>query len=516
MTETANLRNEDFRKLLNAPKKPVAETSVSGDTSHSFTHRHQAKADKKKGGGGHKHKKERLEHNEDEATLKEILKNYRDRALERRLKGNDDSDEIVKLAAAYRAMPGDARAISDKANLRRQAIEESKYLGGDMEHTHLVKGLDYSLLNKVRSEINKSQAEVDTVDELEIAFDQKGVDAVEKMSENKMVRGMHRILFKNELPLRNELFGKGRMAYVVDMEDEDSDIPTTLLRSVHDCPKAESNANINANNMLISKLTQACFALVLSYLRSDHKKKKKPDMTEEEIKKYQSQNIYDNETEYAPKKDKERDRRDRDREQKKDRSYFDSKDDRYKRDGDRDRKDKDRDRRGGREYDRRDRDRDRERERERERERDREREKERKEKEEKDKEKRLEEKMEKRRREAEGGGYDECYPGGMAEMGGGWDSDEEDLTMMDMGAKKSSIKRWEFDNDDDYEKFQGAREAMPKAAYQYGVKTGDGRKTRKSADVNKKIDKELNQITKLIEKRKSGMEEERDYKRPKY
>ncbi|KAJ1357585.1 hypothetical protein KIN20_015763, partial [Parelaphostrongylus tenuis] len=224
-----NLRNEDFRKLLNAPKKPVAESSASGDTAHSFTHRHQAKADKKKGGGGHKHKKEKLEHNEDEATLKEILKNYRDRALERRLKGNDDSDEIVKLAAAYRAMPGDARAISDKANLRRQAIEESKYLGGDMEHTHLVKGLDYSLLNKVRSEINKSQAEADTVDELEIAFDQKGVDAVEKMSENKMVRGMHRILFKNELPLRNELFGKGRMAYVVDMEDEDSDIPTTLL-----------------------------------------------------------------------------------------------------------------------------------------------------------------------------------------------------------------------------------------------------------------------------------------------
>ncbi|KAK6036838.1 hypothetical protein COOONC_25657 [Cooperia oncophora] len=90
-----------------------------------------------------------------------------------------------------------------------------------------------------------------------------------------MVRGLHRILFKNELPVRNELFGKGRMAYVVDMEDEEADIPTTLLRSVHDCPKAESNANINANNMLISKLTQ-----VLSYLRADHKKKKSQKMSE--------------------------------------------------------------------------------------------------------------------------------------------------------------------------------------------------------------------------------------------
>lgn len=29
-------------------------------------------------------------------------------------------------------------------------FQESKYLGGDMEHTHLVKGLDYALLQKVR------------------------------------------------------------------------------------------------------------------------------------------------------------------------------------------------------------------------------------------------------------------------------------------------------------------------------------------------------------------------------
>ena len=32
-------------------------------------------------------------------------------------------------------------------------IQESKFLGGDMEHTHLVKGLDFALLQKVRSEI---------------------------------------------------------------------------------------------------------------------------------------------------------------------------------------------------------------------------------------------------------------------------------------------------------------------------------------------------------------------------
>lgn len=31
-------------------------------------------------------------------------------------------------------------------------IQESKFLGGDMEHTHLVKGLDFALLQKVSTD----------------------------------------------------------------------------------------------------------------------------------------------------------------------------------------------------------------------------------------------------------------------------------------------------------------------------------------------------------------------------
>ena len=34
-------------------------------------------------------------------------------------------------------------------DVRRAEIEKTKFLGGDMEHTHLVKGLDYALLQKV-------------------------------------------------------------------------------------------------------------------------------------------------------------------------------------------------------------------------------------------------------------------------------------------------------------------------------------------------------------------------------
>ena len=49
------------------------------------------------------------------------------------------------------------------------------------------------------------------------------------------------MVFKIKLPERNELFLPGRMAYVVDLEDEfaEFDIPTTTIRSKADCPTLE-------------------------------------------------------------------------------------------------------------------------------------------------------------------------------------------------------------------------------------------------------------------------------------
>ena len=38
-------------------------------------------------------------------------------------------------------------------------MEKSHYLGGDVQHTHLVRGLDRALLHKVRSEMETSKAE---------------------------------------------------------------------------------------------------------------------------------------------------------------------------------------------------------------------------------------------------------------------------------------------------------------------------------------------------------------------
>lgn len=49
------------------------------------------------------------------------------------------------------------------------------------------------------------------------------------------------MVFRSGQLERNELFLPGRMAYVVDLDDEftDTDIPTTLIRSKADCPSME-------------------------------------------------------------------------------------------------------------------------------------------------------------------------------------------------------------------------------------------------------------------------------------
>ena len=79
----------------------------------------------------------------------------------------------------------------DAAERRKQMIQESKFLGGDMEHTHLVKGLDYALLQKVRSEIEQLEEEDD--EQLE-----ETADKAEKEAEKKK-EGEEEIQFKTIL-----------------------------------------------------------------------------------------------------------------------------------------------------------------------------------------------------------------------------------------------------------------------------------------------------------------------------
>ena len=61
------------------------------------------------------------------------------------------------------------------------------------------------------------------------------------------------------MPKVNELFFPGRMAYVIDLEEEfaESDIPTTTIRSKADVEGTVSQqATLSTNDIVINKLTQ--------------------------------------------------------------------------------------------------------------------------------------------------------------------------------------------------------------------------------------------------------------------
>jgi len=550
---TPRLSNSDFRKIMMTPR-------VGGSGSTPFYESATPTHNKNKDGRGKlnpdKAAERRKKKNfyakmkkDEEEKMKELAEKYRDRAAERRdggegAPGAAPADDTS--SAAYRAVAPNARENNDAAERRRQMIQESKYLGGDMEHTHLVKGLDFALLQKVRSEICAREAELEEMpapqqsekeaDEKEIKVED-GEKKKEEREELKvetrtiLAKNIIRNVFRPEVPKQNELFFPGRMAYIMELEEEaDSDIPTTTIRSKKDVAMNEQKATLSTNDIVINKLTQ-----ILSYLRagSRNKKKKKADklamldsMMKQEKGILDDVPIYDDLNDFKPKKE---DRRERDR-----------RDDRYGRDDRRDRDDDRRDRdyrdrrdddrrsdRRDRDYDRRDRGRDDRRDR-----RDRDQplkrsyfdsnaadEEEENHKggfsaEDKQMIKNLLKKDKEREAAKEEEGslmassdtYAECYPGLMQMEDAIGDSDEEtDFTKMDMGNKKGPVGRWDFETPEEYSDYMSKREALPKAAFQYGMKMSDGRKTRgKIGQKNEKakLDKEWSQISALIEKRK--------------
>ncbi|KAK0064771.1 protein Red-like isoform X1 [Biomphalaria pfeifferi] len=564
MDDEHPLTNEDFRKMLMTPKP-------SSSTSYSETVRHARKeapvkedeAEEEDAATRRKKKKSyyaKLKRDEEERQ-KELEAKYRDRARERREGHNKDyvETEVISTTADYRAVAPDAKAIENYAERRKQVIQASKYLGGDMEHTHLVKGLDFALLEKVRAEIQTKEKEEEDLMEAVVSQPKEEETGEEKIVfKTKLGRNIYRTLFKTKLPYRNELFLPRRMAYVIDLEDDfaESDVPATLIRSKADCPTLAATTTLTTNDIVINKLTQ-----ILSYLRQGKreakklKKKEKGKVKEDEKVRTTAveESLYGEIGDYEPAFNKPKDKKDKDRKER------DGKTDR-ERDRDRDRgreRDRDRDRNRGRE---RDRDRERERDRrDREKEREMEREKERsdhyretekerapkrsyfekpvEEDEVKEKTKQtaselvksindrfkgyaeLEEEKEKLKVEAEKNrlmklkaktdidSYAECYPGMMESADAIDDSDEEvDFTKMDQGNKKGPVGRWDFDTAEEYSDYMSNREALPKAAFQYGVKMSDGRRTRRTGpkDEKQKLDRELQQIQRIIDKRKPG------------
>ncbi|KAH8308340.1 hypothetical protein KR059_010757 [Drosophila kikkawai] len=554
---SVRLTNDDFRKLLATPRAPPPGSSTSSTsgggslaTATFATPSTPASAgssgDKKKGqSSSERNDLRRKKKNfyaalkkQEDVKLQELSEKYRDRARERRDGANPDYVNVStpghgSSTNAYRAVAPDIKSGIDAAERRRRIIQESKFLGGDIQHTHLVKGLDYALLQKVRSELHSKEAEEEEIaaavarEKLaEAAAAAEQLEAERRESEDinaingALARNIYNLIQarrSKEVP-RNELFAPGRMAYVIDLDDElgESDIPTTLKRSKFEVPVArEDVATLTTNDIVINKLSQ-----ILSYLRAGGRNKKnkkrdkdKPLFYDKEMENSRGptgggggvssittsssnkggkavplgDNIYDDIGDYQPTAS----RGDRNRQEAGKpaaASYF----------GD-----------GPPEA--------------------------------------AEEpivtsippppkisKAMASRFANEPEGYAECYPG-LEEMNDAIDDsdDEVDYTKMDLGNKKGPIGRWDFDTQEEYSDYMSTKEALPKAAFQYGVKMQDGRKTRKNkTEKNEKaeLDREWQKIQTIIQKRKlpkdgggggggssgGGGGDEPDYKSAKY
>ncbi|CAI9619836.1 unnamed protein product, partial [Staurois parvus] len=520
----SKLTNEDFRKLLMTPRSTPSSAPPTKSRHHEMPREYNEDEDPAARRRKKKSYYAKLRQQEIERE-RELAEKYRDRAKERRDGVNKDYEEteLISTTANYRAVGPTAEADKSAAEKRRQLIQESKFLGGDMEHTHLVKGLDFALLQKVRAEIASKEKEEEDLMEKPQKETKKDEDPEIKIEfKTRLGRNVYRNLFKGKAYERNELFLPGRMAYVVDLDDEyaDTDIPTTLIRSKADCPTMEAQTTLTTNDIVISKLTQ-----ILSYLRQGtrNKKLKKKDKGKLDEKKppEADMNIFDDIGDYVPTTAKAP--REKEREKHKE-------------------KERDRERERPRE---RERERDHERERERDRDRPRDRERDR------DEDKRRHSYFEKPKADDEAidaekgpgstkdllksindnfagtqgwdgmelkkhedkkqvgdffgmwNSYAECYPATMDDMA--VDSDEEvDYSKMDQGNKKGPLGRWDFDTQEEYSEYMNNKEALPKAAFQYGIKMSEGRKTRRFKETNEKaeLDRQWKKISAIIEKRK--------------
>lgn len=336
----------------------------------------------------------------------------------------------------------------------------------------------------------------------------------EMQFKTKMGRSVYKtvMIMKSKQIERNELFTPGRMAYVIELDDEnaDVDIPTTLIRSKADVPTIDNTPTLTTNDIVINKLAQ-----ILSYLRQGSRHSKKGKKTKDGAPRLaargdelhdidvqprpapQDDSIYGDIGDYVPtvvsKKDSAQPR-----EKKKSASYFD---------------------------------------------------------------KPLEPSLDTddkantpqlpqnalsqqsagnvsattdsgnnapkkgallNKLAAEPEGYAECYPG-LDEMQDAIDDsdDEVDYTKMDLGNKKGPIGRWDFDTPEEYSEYMNNKEALPKAAFQYGVKMADGRRTRKyNKEKNEKaeLDREWQKIQNIMNKRKpsTAIDGASEFKVPRY
>jgi len=253
----AMLSNKDFSKLLSTPSSGGTGGKVRFDLKqiNQWDKEIKAKTKSKSSSFGKALVKEDEGKND---KLEGPV--YRDRAQERRTDANPDYD------------PESIEAVI------RLDAEKTKYLGGDVDHTHLVKGLDYTLLKKIRNDV-EHQAKVilpDVKPDQEAYTDittltdvgsrlQSLLLSSRESSDNAGVTTSASIL----KPQADNLFARIAFEFDVDAES-DAELPTTVARSKQESTTAEDLLTFLPSLLLLEKIGQS-----LANAKSTNKQKRR-------------------------------------------------------------------------------------------------------------------------------------------------------------------------------------------------------------------------------------------------
>ena len=162
--------NSKFRALLATPREEKASAAAPAEMTAEERARRKAKQQ-----ASHE-RRMAIEKRRQEALAE--ANRYTDRAAQRRKEESRQAkeegvapaafidslyDDEIHDAASLSTVPTVAQ-LGGREDLVQQQhrviIAQSKYLGGDIEHTHLVKGLDFALLQKTRADLSASEASV--------------------------------------------------------------------------------------------------------------------------------------------------------------------------------------------------------------------------------------------------------------------------------------------------------------------------------------------------------------------
>jgi hypothetical protein len=255
------MNQDDFRQLVasrgaaDGDKRSYGGKRNLSEADLAEIKKLSAKKAKKKG------KKPKNAEPVDEEPKKPKQSAYRDRAAERRRGGTGD--------------------MVDADAFKHLDAQQSKFLGGDMEHTHLVKGLDYALLAQLKREKQKLQAEKKQAENGNV-----GVVAAEVKSDNDgkltFKTRMGRLVYfhacqstpETATSTKSELFLPGRMYYTFNLSTtEIESVPVSVQRSKEDCPEPDEVLSGIVDEALIDRVKE----LMSSKKNGKKMRKKKKD-----------------------------------------------------------------------------------------------------------------------------------------------------------------------------------------------------------------------------------------------